>query len=70
MSVSLSTARQLEEIRNGKINVRRAIQEEINSFGQPRRKVDVEALKKLKKDVLKLNKLIEDVDEKLNHQAK
>jgi hypothetical protein len=70
LSVSLSTARQLEEIRNGKINVRRAIQEEINSFGQPRRKVDVEALKKLKKDVLKLNKLIEDVDEKLNHQAK
>jgi hypothetical protein len=50
--------------------VRRAIQEELNGFGQPRRKVDVEALKKLRKDVLKLNKLIEDVEEKLNYQAK
>jgi hypothetical protein len=70
LSVSLSTARQLDEIRYGKINVRRAIQEEINAFGQPRRKVDVEVLKKLRKDVLKLNKLIEDVEEKLNYQAK
>jgi hypothetical protein len=70
LSVSLSTVRQLDEIRNGKLNVRRAIQEELNGFGQPRRKVDVEALKKLRKDVLKLNKLIEDVEEKLNYQAK
>ena len=70
MSVSLSTARQLNEIRNGKINVRRAIQEEINAYGQPRRKIDRNTIKKLRRDVLKLNKLIEDMEEKLNSQAK
>ena len=70
LSLSISTVNQLDQIRWGKINVRRAVQEAINHYGQPRRKVDEGGLVELRDAIVNLNFLIEQIEEKMNVRAR
>ena len=70
LSVSLSTARQLRDLANGKVSIRRAIQETLNHYGQPNRKINRQKLKRLLSDIKKLNAKIEKLEAIINVRAR
>jgi len=70
LKLTLGTAKQLEQLRWGKVSARIAVQKVLNQFGQPNAKIDLAELKRVRKLVVELNSQIEIVEEKLNKRAK
>lgn len=69
LRLSLATAETLEQIRNGKINLRRSIQDEVNYYGQRGVKPDVEQIRALIAAIEKLNAEILEVERLVNSRA-
>lgn len=61
--VSLRTVQNLELVRYGKLSLRRKIQDEINYYGRPRVKPDVDRVKRLLAEIESLNSRILDAEE-------
>jgi hypothetical protein len=61
--ISLRTIKQLDLVRDGKLSLRREIQEEINYYGRGRHKPDKERVRSLLKQIDELNAAILDVED-------
>jgi hypothetical protein len=69
LRVSLATARRLQEIRMGKIDLRRDIQEEVNYYGRRGVKPDLDKVRALIAAIEALNALIEETELRVNSRA-
>ena len=70
LGVALATSRALESIRNGKVNLRREIQQEINFYGQRGVKPDRERVAELMRLIRELNSNIEAMEQAINLTAR
>lgn len=68
--LSLQTVRALEQLRYGKIDLRQAVQREVNFYGQQGVKPSKAAAKRLISAIEKLNVQIEDIDGVVNTRAR
>jgi hypothetical protein len=69
LGLTLRTARVLDQIRWGKINLRQKIQDEINYYGQPGVQPDKRKLNQLIRSIEQLNEKIEEIDQVVNSRT-
>jgi hypothetical protein len=69
LRLTLATARTLDQIRDGKIDLRRSIQDEVNYYGQRGVKPDLEQIRTLIVAIEKLNAEILEVEKLVNSRA-
>jgi hypothetical protein len=69
LRLSLATACTLQEIRHGKISLRRSIQEEVNYYGQRGVKPDLDRVRALIVAIEKLNAKILEIEKLVNSRA-
>jgi hypothetical protein len=69
LRLSLATAKTLDQIRLGKMSLRRDIQEEVNYYGQRGRKPNLDKLRALVGAIEELNSKIEEAERLVNSRA-
>ena|SRR5258708_5329682 len=69
LRLSLATVNTLEQIRHGKINLRRNIQEEVNYYGQRGVRPDLNKVRALIAGIEELNSEIEETERLVNSRA-
>lgn len=69
LGVRLRDARQLHDIRDGKINIRREIQSEVNYYGQRNREPDRTRVRELISLIEQLSDEIEQIEGRVNTRA-